>query len=54
MARVAGRSPVLSWLAGIFCAGVVIVLLWLAIPMGPVLIDYLGDALRSIAPPDTP
>jgi len=56
MARVGGRNTALSWIAGLFCAGVVAVLLWLAVPMGPVMVQFVGDTLRTVAPtmPGTP
>lgn len=50
MARVGGRNPVMSWIAGIFCAGVIAALLWLALPMGPMLVGYVGDTLRAVSP----
>lgn len=50
MARTGGRNPVISWIAGIFCAGIVAALLWLALPMGPALVEYVGDTLRAVAP----
>ncbi len=40
----------MSWIAGVFCAGVIAALLWLALPMAPVMIDYVGDTLRAIDP----
>lgn len=43
----------MSWTAGLFCAGVVAALIWLAVPMGPVLVDFVGDTLRSVAPGTT-
>ncbi|WP_309102908.1 hypothetical protein [Microbacterium sp.] len=46
MARVGGRNIALSWVAGIFCAGVVAALLWLALPIAPVLGDLFGEVLR--------
>lgn len=54
MARVGGRNPVLSWMAGVFCTAVVAALVWLAIPMGPVMVQFVGDTLRSIAPASEP
>lgn len=50
MARVGGRNRVMSWIAGVFCAAVIAALLWLALPMGPMLIGYVGDTLRVVAP----
>lgn len=43
----------MSWFAGIVCAGVVGGLVWLAVPMGPVLVDLVGDTLRTVAPGTT-
>lgn len=40
----------MSWIVGVFCVGVIAALLWLALPMGPLLIDYVGDTLRAISP----
>ena len=40
----------MSWIAGILCAGIVGALVWLALPMGPVLVDVIGDALRTLFP----
>lgn len=50
MAQVGGRNRAMSWVAGVFCAGVIVALLWLAMPMGPLLIEYAGDTLRAIVP----
>ncbi|MDQ0642555.1 hypothetical protein [Microbacterium murale] len=50
MAPVGGRNRVMSWIAGVFCAGVIAALLWFALPMGPMLVDYVGDTLRAIDP----
>lgn len=40
----------MSWLAGVFCAAIVAALLWLALPMGPVMVQFVGDTLRTVAP----
>lgn len=40
----------MSWIAGLLCAGIVAALLWLALPMAPVLIQFTGDMLRDVAP----
>lgn len=40
----------MSWIAGVFCTAVVGALVWLSIPMGPVVVQYVGDTLRAIAP----
>lgn len=45
MARIGGRSTPLTWLAGLVCAGVVAGLVYLAAPMGPVMLKYFGDLL---------
>ena len=50
MARVAGRNVAIAWIAGVLCAGVVLALVWLSMPMMPVLAAFAGDALRSILP----
>lgn len=40
----------MSWIAGLFCTGVVAVLVWFAIPIAPVLASVVGDTLRSLFP----
>lgn len=40
----------MSWTAGILCTGIVAGLVWLAVPMGPVLVDFVGNTLRTVAP----
>lgn len=40
----------MSWIAGVFCAAVIVALLWFALPMGPTLVEYVGDTLRAIDP----
>lgn len=50
MARVGGRNIGISWVAGVLCAGIVAALLWLSLPMIPVLAQFAGDALRSSLP----
>ncbi|MGM7671449.1 hypothetical protein [Microbacterium sp. A93] len=47
MAGVAGRNRVISWIAGIFCVGVIVALLWFAAPMAADLFNFLGDTLRG-------
>lgn len=49
-ARVGGRNRAIAWIAGFFCAAVVGVLLWLAQPAGPALIQLIGDGLRNSMP----
>ncbi|MGO1508836.1 MAG: hypothetical protein ACTHZW_12405 [Microbacteriaceae bacterium] len=50
MARADGRNLALSWIAGLICTGVVAALVWLALPMGPVMVQYVGDTLRTVLP----
>ncbi|WEK60716.1 MAG: hypothetical protein P0Y60_15655 [Candidatus Microbacterium colombiense] len=50
MARVAGRSLTMSWIAGVFCTAIVCGLLWLSIPMLPVLAEFVAAALRNVLP----
>ncbi|MFJ4222808.1 hypothetical protein [Microbacterium sp. NPDC089695] len=50
MARVAGRSITMSWIAGIVCTGIVLSLVWLSMPIMPVLASFVGDTLRSVLP----
>lgn len=40
----------MAWFAGVICAGVVGALLWFAMPMAPVLIEFTGNVLRDNAP----
>jgi len=40
----------MSWMAGVFCTAIVAALLWLALPMGPVMVQFIGDTLRTVAP----
>ncbi|CAD5141117.1 MULTISPECIES: hypothetical protein [Microbacterium] len=50
MARVGGRNLGMSWFAGIVCAGIVAGLVWLSLPMVPILAQFAGDALRNTFP----
>ncbi|WP_194765101.1 MULTISPECIES: hypothetical protein [unclassified Microbacterium] len=50
MARIGGRNSAMSWIAAVFCTGVVAALIWFAIPMFPTLEAFVGDALRSLFP----
>lgn len=50
MARVGGRNLGISWVAGVICVGIIGALLWLSMPMLPVLAQFAGDALRSTLP----
>ncbi|MBS1698935.1 MAG: hypothetical protein JST25_11105 [Actinobacteria bacterium] len=43
MARIGGRNTPLAWLSGVVCAGVIAGLVYLAAPMGPVMMTYFGD-----------
>ena len=45
-----GRNLGMSWFAGIVCAGVIGALIWLSLPMIPVLAQFAGDALRGTIP----
>ncbi|MFJ2553660.1 hypothetical protein [Microbacterium sp. NPDC087591] len=50
MARVAGRNLAMSWIAGVFCTGVIVALLWLSLPMLPLLAEFADTAVRSALP----
>jgi len=50
MAQVGGRNLGMSWVAGIVCAAIVGALIWLSLPMLPVLAQFAGDALRNAFP----
>ena len=50
MARVGGRNLGISWVAGVICAGIIVALLWLSLPVVPVLAEFAGDALRRVLP----
>lgn len=56
MARIAGRNPWIAWPAGLLCVAVVGALAWLAQPMIPVSIAWMGDLLRAStsSPPAAP
>ncbi|MFG6446306.1 hypothetical protein ACFXP7_13415 [Microbacterium sp. P06] len=47
MAKVGGRSAWIAWPAMLFCAAVVGVLVWLALPGVPGAITFVGETLRS-------
>jgi hypothetical protein len=47
MARIGGRNSALAWMAAVFCAAVVGILVWLALPALPVGTQWVGDALRG-------
>ena len=50
MARVGGRNLGMSWFAGILCVGIVGALVWLSLPMLPILAQFAGDAMRGLMP----
>lgn len=50
MARIGGRNLAISWIAGVFCAAVVLALIWFAIPLLPAMASFIGDGLRAILP----
>lgn len=50
MARVGGRNLAMSWVAGVICTAIIAALLWLSMPMMPVLAQFAGDALRNTLP----
>lgn len=61
MARVGGRNSWIAVPAGIACAAIVAVLVWLSLPMVPVAVTWAGEMLRNAttaspesAPADTP
>lgn len=51
MARIGGRNSWIAVPAGLLCAAVVASLVWLALPMVPVAITWVGDTLRSATAP---
>lgn len=51
MARVGGRNSWIAVPAGLVCAGLVAGLIWLALPMLPVTVQWLGDTLRRASTP---
>lgn len=51
MARIGGRSYGIAVPAGMLCAAVLGGLVWLALPMIPVTITWMGDTLRSATAP---
>ncbi len=50
MARVGGRNLAISWIAGLLCAGVILALLWFAIPIVPAMAEFVGQSLRDAIP----
>jgi hypothetical protein len=51
LARTGGRNSWIAWPAGLLCAGVVGTLAWLAQPMLPVSVLWVGDMLRAATTP---
>ena len=51
MARTGGRNAWIAWPAGLLCAAVVGTLAWLAQPMLPVSVAWVGDMLRAASTP---
>jgi len=51
LARTGGRNSWIAWPAGLICAAVVATLAWLAQPMVPVSIAWMGDMLRAATSP---
>ncbi|HWM16847.1 MAG TPA: hypothetical protein VNP97_09680 [Microbacterium sp.] len=51
MARTGGRNSWIAWPVGLICAAVVATLAWLAQPMVPVSIVWMGDMLRAATSP---
>jgi hypothetical protein len=51
MARVGGRNSWIAVPAGLVCAAVLGVLVWLSLPMIPVALAWVGDTLRSATAP---
>jgi hypothetical protein len=51
VARIAGRNSWIAWPAGLLCAAVVAALAWLAQPMLPVSVAWMGDMLRASTTP---
>jgi len=51
LARTGGRNAWIAWPAGLLCAAVVGTLAWLAQPMLPVSVAWVGDMLRAASTP---
>ena len=47
MARIGGRNTGIAWFAGIVCAAVIAGLVYLAAPMGPVMVNYFAGLLHQ-------
>ncbi|WP_254773726.1 hypothetical protein [Microbacterium sp. cf046] len=54
LARVGGRNSWIAWPAGLLCAAVVGALAWLAQPMLPVSVAWMGDMLRAASAAQVP
>ncbi len=50
MAAIDERNRPFSWVVGILCAGVIGMLVYLAAPMLPMVVSYVGNALNAVAP----
>ena len=51
MARIGGRNSVLAWLAGLASLAVVVCLVWLAVPMTPVVAAWAENAVSGVLNP---
>jgi hypothetical protein len=51
LARTGGRNSWIAWPAGLLCAAVVAALAWLAQPMLPISVAWMGDMLRASTTP---
>jgi hypothetical protein len=51
MAKIGDRSYWLAVPAGLLCAAVVAALTWLALPMVPITVGWVGDTLRAASAP---
>ena len=51
LARIGGRNSWIAWPAGLLCAAVVAALAWIAQPMLPVSVAWMGDMLRASTTP---
>lgn len=38
----------MAWLVGMLCAGIIVGLFYLAVPMAPVMMAYFSEVLRSV------
>lgn len=47
MARIGGRNSLIAVPVGLMCAAIVVTLAWLSLPIIPVTVAWLGDALRN-------